>query len=145
MFVATPQNNVIALNAKTGVELWRYVKKYPEGLFQLHPTNRGVALDAGRIAWKGRRSVHLYCYPTRWPRDDTLFDHRESFAIRDVIVGPDYGHAGQTHSETTGGSPYGGTTIAGVDRSRQPTDNEAQGLGIKAGKSPRPQTNFTAN
>jgi len=44
MFVTTPQNNVIAYNAKTGVELWRYAKKYPEGLFQLHPTNRGVAL-----------------------------------------------------------------------------------------------------
>src|SRR6201984_164003 len=33
MFVTTPQNNLIAFNAKTGVELWRYVKKYPEGLF----------------------------------------------------------------------------------------------------------------
>jgi alcohol dehydrogenase (cytochrome c) len=49
MFVTTPQNNVIALNAKTGVELWRYAKKYPEGLFQLHPTNRGVALYGDRV------------------------------------------------------------------------------------------------
>src|SRR5229473_6454475 len=48
MFVTTPQNNVIAYNAKTGVELWRYAKKYPEGLFQLHPTNRGVALYGDR-------------------------------------------------------------------------------------------------
>src|SRR5258708_35518014 len=44
MFITTPQNNVIALDAKTGTQLWRYAKKYPEGLFQLHPTNRGVAL-----------------------------------------------------------------------------------------------------
>jgi alcohol dehydrogenase (cytochrome c) len=49
MFVTTPQNNVIALDAKTGVELWRYAKKYPEGLFQLHPTNRGVALYGDRV------------------------------------------------------------------------------------------------
>jgi alcohol dehydrogenase (cytochrome c) len=49
MFVTTPQNNVIAYNAKTGVELWRYAKKYPEGLFQLHPTNRGVALYGDRV------------------------------------------------------------------------------------------------
>ncbi len=49
MFVTTPQNNVIAYDAKTGVELWRYAKKYPEGLFQLHPTNRGVALYGDRV------------------------------------------------------------------------------------------------
>jgi NAD(P)H dehydrogenase (quinone) len=45
-----------------------------------------------------------------------------------VIVGLDYGHAGQmTLEEITGGSPYGATTIAGGDGSRQPTDNELQG------------------
>ncbi|MBO9716142.1 MAG: NAD(P)H:quinone oxidoreductase [Pseudoxanthomonas sp.] len=45
-----------------------------------------------------------------------------------VIVGLDYGHAGQmTLDEITGGSPYGSTTIAGGDGSRQPTDNELQG------------------
>ncbi len=44
MFITTPGNNIIALDAKTGTQLWRYVKKYPDGLFQLHPTNRGVAL-----------------------------------------------------------------------------------------------------
>ena len=45
-----------------------------------------------------------------------------------VIVGLDYGHAGQmTLSEITGGSPYGASTIAGGDGSRQPTDNELLG------------------
>jgi len=44
MFITTPQNNIIALDAKTGTQLWRYRRKYPDGLFQLHPTNRGVAL-----------------------------------------------------------------------------------------------------
>src|SRR5258708_26888569 len=44
MFITTPQNNIIALDAKTGIQLWRYTRKYPVGLFQLHPTNRGVAL-----------------------------------------------------------------------------------------------------
>src|SRR5438445_13046885 len=44
MFITTPQNNIIAFDAKTGTQLWRYVRKYPDGLFQLHPTNRGVAL-----------------------------------------------------------------------------------------------------
>ena len=45
-----------------------------------------------------------------------------------VIVGLDYGHAGQmTLDEVTGGSPYGATTIAGGDGSRQPTQNELDG------------------
>jgi len=45
-----------------------------------------------------------------------------------VIVGLDYGHAGQmTLDEITGGSPYGATTIAGRDGSGQPTVNELQG------------------
>jgi NAD(P)H dehydrogenase (quinone) len=45
-----------------------------------------------------------------------------------VIVGLDYGHAGQmTLDEVTGGSPYGATTIAGGDGSRKPTENELNG------------------
>ena len=45
-----------------------------------------------------------------------------------VIVGLDYGHAGQmTLDEITGGSPYGATTITGSDGSRWPTANELQG------------------
>ena len=45
-----------------------------------------------------------------------------------TIVGMDYGHAGQmTLDEITGGSPYGASTIAGGDGSRQPTQNELLG------------------
>jgi len=45
-----------------------------------------------------------------------------------VIVGLDYGHAGQMKlDEVTGGSPYGASTIAGGDGSRQPTENELTG------------------
>src|SRR6202050_4479934 len=45
-----------------------------------------------------------------------------------VIVGLDYGHTGQaTVDEITGGAPYGATTIAGPDGSRQPSANELQG------------------
>jgi NAD(P)H dehydrogenase (quinone) len=44
-----------------------------------------------------------------------------------VIVGLDYGFKGQmTLDEITGGSPYGATTIAGADGSRQPSNNELQ-------------------
>ncbi|MGY4308696.1 alcohol dehydrogenase (cytochrome c) [Bradyrhizobium sp. USDA 4369] len=44
MFITTPMGQVIALNAKTGDQYWRYKRELPEDLFQLHPTNRGVGL-----------------------------------------------------------------------------------------------------
>jgi len=45
-----------------------------------------------------------------------------------VVVGLDYGHAGQmTLDEITGGSPYGATTVSGSDGSRQPSAIELEG------------------
>jgi NAD(P)H dehydrogenase (quinone) len=45
-----------------------------------------------------------------------------------VVVGLDYGHTGQMRlDEVTGGSPYGSTTIAGGNGSRQPSENELEG------------------
>jgi NAD(P)H dehydrogenase (quinone) len=45
-----------------------------------------------------------------------------------VVVGLPYSFAGLTVlDEITGGTPYGATTIAGVDGSRQPSENELDG------------------
>lgn len=44
MYISTPQNHVLALNARTGDLIWRYQRFLPDDLFQFHPTNRGVAL-----------------------------------------------------------------------------------------------------
>lgn len=45
-----------------------------------------------------------------------------------VIAGLPYSFAGQsTMDEISGGSPYGASTIAGGDGSRQPSDNELDG------------------
>ena len=49
MFVTTPGAQVIALDAKTGQELWRYKKEIPAEMLQLHPTNRGVALYGDKV------------------------------------------------------------------------------------------------
>ena len=49
MYVSTPNNQVIAFEAKSGRELWRYRKPIPEELQQLHPTNRGVALYKDKL------------------------------------------------------------------------------------------------
>lgn len=46
-----------------------------------------------------------------------------------VVVGLPYTFAGQTRiDEVTGCSPYGASTIAGGDGSRQPTENELEGM-----------------
>lgn len=45
-----------------------------------------------------------------------------------VIVGLPYSHAGQMNiTEIVGGSPYGATTVAGSDGSRQPTAIDLEG------------------
>ena len=73
MFVATPGNQLLALEAKTGHVLWRYKRPFPEDMTPLHPTNRGVgalrrqgllrgggmvlvALDAktGKVVWTAK-------------------------------------------------------------------------------------------
>jgi alcohol dehydrogenase (cytochrome c) len=49
MIVSTGDNQVIAFDAVEGEELWRYVRKLPEALIPVHPTNRGVALWGDKI------------------------------------------------------------------------------------------------
>jgi alcohol dehydrogenase (cytochrome c) len=49
MFVATPGNQVIAIEAKTGALLWRYKRPLPEDLVNLHPTSRGVGLWGDKL------------------------------------------------------------------------------------------------
>ncbi len=45
-----------------------------------------------------------------------------------TIVGLDYGYAGQMdNSQIVGGAPYGATTIANADGSRQPSEIELEG------------------
>jgi NAD(P)H dehydrogenase (quinone) len=45
-----------------------------------------------------------------------------------TIVGLDYGFQGQMRNdEVTGGAPYGATTVAGSDGSRQPSETELDG------------------
>lgn len=54
--------------------------------------------------------------------------HTNLFHFGMVLVGLPYSWAGQmTLDEITGGAPYGATTIAGGDGSRQPSANELEG------------------
>ena len=49
MYVTTPGAQVIAIEAKSGREIWRYKKEIPAEMLQLHPTNRGVALYGDKV------------------------------------------------------------------------------------------------
>jgi alcohol dehydrogenase (cytochrome c) len=49
MFVATPGNQVIAIEAKTGTLLWRYRNPPPPDTINLHVTSRGVALYGDKV------------------------------------------------------------------------------------------------
>jgi alcohol dehydrogenase (cytochrome c) len=57
MLVATPGNQLIALEAKTGNVLWRYKRPLPEDLTVLHPTNRGVGLYDDKIFFASADAV----------------------------------------------------------------------------------------
>jgi alcohol dehydrogenase (cytochrome c) len=49
MFVATPGNQVLAFEAKTGTLLWRYKRPLPADVILLHRTSRGVALYGDKV------------------------------------------------------------------------------------------------
>ena len=57
MFAATPGNQVIALNAKTGALLWRFRRPPPEGAIVPHQTTRGVALYGDKVFFAAGEAV----------------------------------------------------------------------------------------
>src|SRR4249920_1390229 len=57
MFVATPGNQVIALDAKNGATLWRYKRPLAEDVVLLHGTSRGVALSGGKVFFAAAEAV----------------------------------------------------------------------------------------
>ncbi len=57
MFVATPGNQVIALEAATGRLLWRYRRPLPDGLVQFHNTTRGVGLYGDTVYFAAAEAV----------------------------------------------------------------------------------------
>ncbi len=49
MYITTPLNHVLALEAATGDVLWRYNFQMPFDISLMHPTNRGVALYGDKV------------------------------------------------------------------------------------------------
>ena len=57
MFVSTPNNQVIAIDAKSGNVLWRYHRNRPTGASVPHETNRGVALYGDKVYFAAGEAV----------------------------------------------------------------------------------------
>jgi len=57
MFVATPGNQVIAIEAASGRLLWRYRRPVPENAIVLHGTSRGVALADDKVLFAAGEAV----------------------------------------------------------------------------------------
>jgi alcohol dehydrogenase (cytochrome c) len=49
MYLTTPGNQVLALDARKGDLLWRYQRDLPDDARPMHPTNRGVALHRDKV------------------------------------------------------------------------------------------------
>ncbi|MBV8121249.1 MAG: PQQ-dependent dehydrogenase, methanol/ethanol family [Alphaproteobacteria bacterium] len=57
MFVATPGNQVLAIDAKSGDLLWRYKRPIPEDMLLLHPTSRGVGIYGDKVYFAANDAV----------------------------------------------------------------------------------------
>jgi alcohol dehydrogenase (cytochrome c) len=57
MFVATPGNQVIALDARSGAVLWRYKRPLADDVVLLHGTSRGVALFGNKVFFAAAEAV----------------------------------------------------------------------------------------
>ena len=57
MFVSTPGNQVLAIDARTGVLLWRYRRPLPSGVILIHPTSRGVAVYNDKVYFAAGEAV----------------------------------------------------------------------------------------
>src|SRR5215204_7526453 len=57
MFVSTPSHRVVAIDARTGTILWRYIKEVAENVVAPHPTSRGVALYGDRVFFAANDAI----------------------------------------------------------------------------------------
>jgi len=57
MYIAAPGNQVLAINAKTGTQLWRYVKPVAPDYISMHRVTRGVALYGDKVFFASNAAV----------------------------------------------------------------------------------------
>jgi alcohol dehydrogenase (cytochrome c) len=91
MFVATPSNQVIAIEAATGSVLWRYRRPLPEGVILLHATSRGVALSGDKVFFAAAEAV-LVALDARTGQEvwtTTVADNRSGYymSVAPLVIG----------------------------------------------------------
>ena len=57
MYVAAPGNQVIAIDARTGTQLWRYRREPPPDMIAMHRVSRGVALYDDKVFFASNAAV----------------------------------------------------------------------------------------
>ena len=131
MFVTEPSNGVVALDAATGRQFWRYEHDLPDDLrLCCGPHNRGVAI-LGETLYASTLDAHLIALDARdgnllWNRE--VADHRAGYSktaaplvIADQVVtgiaGGDFGIRGfvDSYDPETGDRRWRIHTIPGLD------------------------------
>ncbi len=104
MFVTTPEDRVIAIDARTGEQLWIYNRQFPEGMAHPHRTNRGVALYGDKVFYTTHDAfvVALDAVSGEVVWETAVADYRTGYymtiaplvANGKVLVGPSGGERG---------------------------------------------------
>jgi len=83
MFVSTPNNQVIAIDAKSGNVMWRYRRVRPTGAQVPHDTSRGIALYGDRVYFAAGEAV-LVALDAKTGKEDwttTVADNKSGYYI----------------------------------------------------------------
>ncbi len=104
MFITTPEDRVIAVDARTGEQLWLYTRQFPEGMAHPHRTNRGVALYGDKVYYTAHDAfvIALDAMTGELVWETAVADYRTGYymtiapliANGKVLVGPSGGERG---------------------------------------------------
>ena len=104
MFITTPEDRVIAVDARTGEQLWLYQRQFPDDMAHPHRTNRGVALYGDKVYYTAHDAfvVALDATTGELVWETAVADYRNGYymtiaplvANGKVLVGPSGGERG---------------------------------------------------
>ena len=83
MYLAAPGNQVIAIDAKTGTQMWRYRRELPSDAIAMHRVSRGVALYDDKVFFASNAAV-LVALDARTGREvwtATVEDNRKGYYL----------------------------------------------------------------
>ena len=104
MFITTPEDRVIAVDARTGEQLWLYTRQFPDDMAHPHRTNRGVALYGDKVYYTAHDAfvIALDAMTGELVWETAVADYRTGYymtiapliANGKVLVGPSGGERG---------------------------------------------------